>query len=139
MKVLLLVFAIVAAVSAQTEPRCRCAAFITFEFDEMMVYEAPEIAIDSCQDDAGQCKTACLTELNTLSNNGDLWLVQENGVTVGQSICSFLANYNINWIVNHRVYGYFEVCGGPWEYAEFASQQLLCCDAGEHDHCIVRK
>ncbi|XP_042882676.1 uncharacterized protein LOC122259798 [Penaeus japonicus] len=139
MKVLLLVFALVAAVSGQTEPWCRCAAFVTYEYTEMMVYEAPDIIIDSCQDDANQCKDACANELNTLSGNGDLWLLQESGVTIGQTICTALADHFLFWVVNHRVYGYFEVCGGPWEYSGVASQQLLCCDGGKHDHCIVKK
>ncbi|XP_069987035.1 uncharacterized protein [Penaeus vannamei] len=139
MKVLLLAFALVASVSAQTEPFCRCAAFVTYKNSEVMVYEAPKVIIDSCQDDAEQCKEACVTELNTLSNNGDLWLLQESGVTVGQTICSRLADHFVFWISNHRVYGYYEVCGGPWEYTEFASQQLLCCEGGKHEHCIVRR
>ncbi|XP_069987038.1 uncharacterized protein [Penaeus vannamei] len=139
MKVLLLVFALVAAVSAQTEPWCRCAAFVTYEHSEIMVFEAPEVTIDSCVDDAKQCKRACATELNTLSNNGDLWFMQENGLTVGQDICSYLAGHFFFWMRNHRVYGYYEVCGGAWEYAGVESQQMLCCDGGKHEHCIAKE
>nr|XP_027224277.1 uncharacterized protein LOC113816403 isoform X3 [Penaeus vannamei] len=138
MKVLLLVFALVAAVSAQTEPWCRCAAFVTYEHSEIRVFEAPEITIDSCVDDAKQCKNACTKELNDMSDNGNMWLVQENGLTVGQNICTYMADHFFYFIHNHRVYGYFEVCGGAWEYTGVASQQLLCCNGGKHEHCISK-
>ncbi|XP_047483859.1 uncharacterized protein LOC125035470 [Penaeus chinensis] len=139
MKVLLLVFALVAAVSAQTEPWCRCAAFVTYEHSEIMVYEAPEVTIDSCEDDAKQCKNSCAKELNTMSNNGDLWLELDSGITVGQYICTYLADHFFFWMSNHKVYGYYEVCGGAWQFTGVESQQLLCCDAGKHEHCIVKQ
>ncbi|KAG7176575.1 hydroxypyruvate isomerase-like [Homarus americanus] len=60
MKVVLLMLATIAAVSGQTEPWCRCAAFVTYEYSEIMVYEEPEIPIDSCDaNGALQCKTTC--------------------------------------------------------------------------------
>lgn len=37
-----------------------------------------------------------------------------------------------------QVHAYYEVCGGPWEYAGLDSQQMLCCSLGQHEHCISR-
>ncbi|XP_064096412.1 uncharacterized protein LOC135208219 [Macrobrachium nipponense] len=136
MKVALLLLATLAAVSAQSEPWCRCAAFVTYEYTEMMVYEAPEVTIDSCQDDVKQCKNRCSKELAELTNDGDLWSLTAEGITVGQHICSNLLRHLIYFLHNHKIYGYYEVCGGAWQYAGVMSQQMLCCNGGKHEHCI---
>merc|ERR1711915_117234 len=133
----LILLALVAGASAQgTGAWCRCAAFITFENTEFMVYESAEVPIDDCQDDAKQCKNACTAQINELSDNGNLWYLQESGETVGQTICSDLASPFVPFVHNHYVYGYFEVCGGAWEYTGIASTQQLCCNGGKHEHCI---
>ncbi|XP_042874552.1 uncharacterized protein LOC122254762 [Penaeus japonicus] len=137
MKVLLALLALVAAASAQTEPWCRCAAFITHDHSEVMVFEAPEVTIDSCVDDAKQCRTSCARELNTLSDNGNLWLMQDSGITIGQDICTYLSDRFVFFVHTKTVYGYFEVCGGAWEYSGVASQQKLCCNGGKHEHCVT--
>ncbi|XP_066971877.1 uncharacterized protein [Macrobrachium rosenbergii] len=136
MKLALVLLALVVAVSAQKEPWCRCGAFITYDDDEAMVYEAPEITIDSCQDDAKECKTSCVTELKQLSNDGDMWYKLPSNKTVGQYICETLTGLHYDFVHNHIVYGYYEVCGGPWEYTGVASQGMLCCDDGFQEHCI---
>ncbi|XP_047483581.1 uncharacterized protein LOC125035320 [Penaeus chinensis] len=136
MKVLLLALAFAASASAQSEPWCRCAVFVTYKNSEVMVFEAPEITISSCEDEAKMCRNSCVNELNEMSNNGDLWAVQESGSTVGQYICQYLADHYFFSINNHKVYGYNEVCGGAWEYTGVESQQMLCCDGGNHVHCI---
>ncbi|XP_037788580.1 uncharacterized protein LOC119583942 [Penaeus monodon] len=138
MKVLLALFALVAVASAQTEAWCRCATFITHDHSEVMVFEAPEIPIDSCTEDAAKCKNACVNELNALSSNGDLWMMQESGITVGQSICTYLSDRFVLFVHNKSVYGYYEVCGGAWQYSSFQSQQKLCCNGGKHEHCVSK-
>ncbi|XP_068234039.1 uncharacterized protein [Palaemon carinicauda] len=137
MQVFLLLLASAAFASAQAEPWCRCAAFVTYEHTEIMVYEAPEIAIETC-DAAGadDCKAGCVAELTAASDNGDLWHITDDGQTVGQYICSYLADHRFFSIYNHRVYGYYEVCGGAWQYADLLSQQMLCCVSGKHEHCV---
>merc|ERR1711915_831997 len=137
MKVLLLVLAAIASASAQTEGWCRCAAFVTYEHSEIMVYESDEIVIDDCVDDAKQCKNACTNQLNTMSNQGDLWYLNSNGITVGQEICTYMADHWFFFVHNHRVYGYYEICGGAWQYTGIASQQYLCCNGGKHEHCVT--
>ncbi|XP_068234454.1 uncharacterized protein [Palaemon carinicauda] len=138
MKVFLLLLATIAVASAQSEPWCRCAAFVTYEYMEMMVYEFPEVIIDSCEDDgAKQCKNRCIKELNEATNNGDLWYMTDMGFSVGQYICADLMRHTIYFLHNHVVYGYYEVCGGAWQYTGVKSQEMLCCNGGEHEHCIA--
>ncbi|KAK7077174.1 hypothetical protein SK128_018604 [Halocaridina rubra] len=112
MKVLLFVLAAIASASAQSEGWCRCAAFVTYQYTEMMVYESAEIPIDNCVDDAKQCKNACTTQLNTMSDSGNLWYLTTTGTTVGQNVCTYLADHWVFFVHNHRVYGYYEICGG---------------------------
>lgn len=42
-------------------------------------------------------------QLNDMSDNGNMWLVQENGLTVGQNICTYMADHFFYFIHNHRV------------------------------------
>ncbi|KAK7077175.1 hypothetical protein SK128_018605 [Halocaridina rubra] len=137
MKVLLLLLATVALASVQSEGWCRCAAFVTYEHSEIMVYESDEIQIDNCVDDAKQCKNACVNQMNTESNNGDLWYLDASGQTIGQQICTYLADRWFFFLHNHRVYGYYEICGGAWQYTGIASQQMLCCNGGKQEHCVT--
>ncbi|XP_066972842.1 uncharacterized protein [Macrobrachium rosenbergii] len=137
MQVLLLLLSSVAIASAQTEAWCRCAAFVTYEHTEIMVYEAPEVTITACDAVAAEeCKAGCVAELSVASDNGDLWHITEDGITIGQYICSYLAKQLFFYLHNHRVYGYYEVCGGAWQYADLVSQQMLCCVGGKHEHCV---
>merc|ERR1712226_433210 len=136
--VFLLLAALVASASADVEPWCRCAAFVTYQYSELMVYEAPEVTITSC-DDAAACKASCYNELDTMTNGGNLWTMTTDGITVGQHICSYLADRYIFWMSDHKVYGYYEVCGGAWQYTGAATQTDLCCTGGQHDHCVSKK
>ncbi|XP_076056201.1 uncharacterized protein LOC143034139 [Oratosquilla oratoria] len=133
--VLALFVGLSASVSGQTEPWCRCAAFVTYQHSEVMVYEAPEVIIESC-DNASICKNQCAEQLNSISDYGDLWSIGDSGLTVGQGICDYLKDHFMFFVHNHRVYGYYEVCGGAWQYANIQSQQKLCCEYGQHEHCI---
>ncbi|XP_066971876.1 uncharacterized protein [Macrobrachium rosenbergii] len=139
MKVALLLLGLAAAVLVQGEPWCRCGVFITFSDEEEMVYAIDDIAIESCDDVAETCKNGCASQINALTNNGDLWYVTPSNVTVGQIICTKLAtahHHHHHYVHNHYAYGYYGVCAGPWEYAEVVTQQMLCCEDGEHAHCI---
>ncbi|XP_064096480.1 uncharacterized protein LOC135208307 [Macrobrachium nipponense] len=159
-------------IKAQSETWCRCAVFATFEFAQEMVWEGEEIAIDSCEDEAQQCKNSCVNQvssdrlhlswflfrqyfpesglyfhstdltsllffkLNAISNGGDLWHMCEDGVTVGQHVCDSLVGLFHHFVQNHYVYGYYEICGGAWQYTGLSSKQMLCCEGGQHVHCI---
>nr|XP_027227466.1 uncharacterized protein LOC113819428 [Penaeus vannamei] len=120
----------VAYVSAQTEPWCRCALFVSGGHAEYMVSELPEVEINDCESH-DQCKYRCRREFNDMTNEMDLWSTVNNA-TVGSYLCQNLEHS----IHNKYVYGYYEMCGGPWEYSGLVSQQMLCCYKGEHNHCI---
>ncbi|XP_042882681.1 uncharacterized protein LOC122259801 [Penaeus japonicus] len=115
------------------EPWCNCAAFVSYEHSEIKVYQGPVINLNHC-DHTDQCKVACVAELESLTNNGDLFY-EVDGQTVGQYICTSLAD-NMFFVMNNKyVYGYFEVCGGAWQYTGIKAQQKLCCTNGIHKHC----
>ncbi|XP_068234037.1 uncharacterized protein [Palaemon carinicauda] len=137
MKVVLLLLAAIAAANAELEPWCRCAAFVNYEFVQMMVFETADVIIDSCDADVDKCRSRCAEQLNEASNNGDLWYMTEDGITVGQYLCSYLMRHLVTYFYNNVVYGYYEVCGGAWQYADVKSQQMLCCNGGEHAHCLT--
>nr|XP_027227462.1 uncharacterized protein LOC113819422 [Penaeus vannamei] len=137
MKVLLFTLTALVAVgliSGQGEPWCRCALFVSSSYAEWMVFELPEVNITDC-DSHDQCKWHCIKELNEMTNEMDLWSTVSNA-TVGQYICEELYSHFIFFIHNSYVHAYYEMCGGPWEYTGLDSQQMLCCDRGEHKHCI---
>merc|ERR1712071_334777 len=129
--------ALVAAVSAQSEGWCRCAAFITYNRNEMMVHDGAEIPINSC-DESGTCMNKCVAEINEMSAGGDIWHMTEAGITIGQSVCSELAGHFIFYVLGHKIYGYYEVCGGAWQYTGVESSAKLCCNGGQHIHCLNR-
>merc|ERR1719495_2669750 len=139
MKSLLLALAALAAVayvSGQSEAWCRCALFISTSTSELMVTELPEVPISDC-DSHNQCKGRCVGEFNNMTNNMDLWSTVD-GETVGHHICQNLASNNAYFINNKVVHAYYEMCGGPWEYSGLDSQQMLCCNIGQHEHCISK-
>ncbi|XP_027227469.2 uncharacterized protein [Penaeus vannamei] len=120
-------------VSAQTEPWCRCALFVSTEHTEWMVYELPEVVITDCESH-NQCKNRCTREFNEMTNNMDLWSTVNNA-TVGSYLCQNVEHF----IHNKYVHAYYEMCGGPWEYAGLDSQQMLCCYQGQHEHCVSKE
>merc|ERR1712212_860593 len=123
---------------AQTEAWCRCSLFVSSENAEIMVYELPEVAIDSCEDH-NQCKKRCTNEVNTMTNNMDLWSTFNGGdETVGQVICQNLNDNFIFFIHNTKVHANYELCGGACEFTGQDSQQMLCCSGGQHEHCISK-
>ncbi|XP_037780581.1 uncharacterized protein LOC119576981 [Penaeus monodon] len=107
---------------------------------EIMVYELPEVNITDCNSH-NQCKNRCTNEgyvtlfqFNEMTNNMDLWSTV-NGETVGHYICQNLYGNFIFFIHNSYVHAYYEMCGGPWEYANLDSQQMLCCNVGQPSTC----
>ncbi|XP_063585872.1 uncharacterized protein LOC134763240 [Penaeus indicus] len=126
----------VGSVSSQSEPWCRCALFVSSNSAEIMVYELPEVTITDCESHS-QCKNRCTKEFNEMTNEMDLWSTV-NGETVGQFICQNLYGNFVMFIHNSYVHAYYEMCGGPWEYAGLDSQQMLCCSLGQHEHCVSR-
>ncbi|XP_071533760.1 uncharacterized protein [Panulirus ornatus] len=137
MKYLLLALVTLALVglSTQAEPGwCRCAAFVSSRHTELMVLELPEVNITDCQNH-NQCRNRCTKEINEMTNDMDLWSLVE-GETVGQYFCQELYSHFFFFIHNSYIHGYYEICGGPWEYTGIDSQQMLCCNLGQHEHCI---
>merc|ERR1712002_186911 len=122
--------------NGQTEPWCRCALFVSSPFSEIMAYQLPELPIDTC-DSRETCKKLCSDEIDTMTNGIDLWS-EVNGQTVGQYICEELNKHFFFIIHNSKIHGYFELCGGAFEFTGQDSQDMLCCFMGKHEHCIVK-
>ncbi|XP_068234030.1 uncharacterized protein [Palaemon carinicauda] len=136
MKIAIVLLALVAAAcAAQNEAWCRCGAFLTYNDAQSLVYELPEIHIDSC-DQHSKCKNECIKAMDEFSHYGDLWAMTPEGKTVGQLICESLTGIDWTGVHNHRVYNYYEVCGGPWEYTGQASPDMLCCHDHVQVHCL---
>ncbi|XP_064104313.1 uncharacterized protein LOC135214174 [Macrobrachium nipponense] len=128
----LLVLFCVAFVRSDEPATCRCAVFVSSPHNEYMVYQLDPVTIDSCESHS-QCKNRCVKEDTT---NLDLWAMMGED-TVGQAFCHELYSHHIHWIHNSYVHGYYEMCGGPWEYTGMDSQQQLCCSRGQQKHCIA--
>merc|ERR1712098_213217 len=124
----------VAYIRSEEPATCRCALFVSSRHTEIMVHELEAVPIDNCESH-NQCMDRCTTELNEDTNNMDLWSMMGND-TVGQSFCTELYHHFFFWIHNSNIHGYYEMCGGPWEYTGLDSQQPLCCDMGQQEHCI---
>ncbi|XP_071533761.1 uncharacterized protein [Panulirus ornatus] len=123
-------------VSGLDEPWCRCGLFVSSRYSEIMVYEMPEIPIVSCTEH-DICRGMCRNELCEYTDDLNLWAMVGNE-TVGQYVCTGLYGNYYYFIHNRYVHAYYELCGGPWEYADLTSQQMLCCNRGEHEHCISK-
>ncbi|XP_076056400.1 uncharacterized protein LOC143034346 isoform X2 [Oratosquilla oratoria] len=131
MKSCMLLFVLAFASLAQGFSKCRCGLFTNRSFGESMLYELPGIDVGSC-DAHFQCKTMCEKEFRDMTNNGDLYTMMSDGITsFGQFLCD---KYGRD-LDNEYVYNYYELCSGPWEYAEQKSEQTLCCRRGEHRPC----
>ncbi|XP_071533759.1 uncharacterized protein [Panulirus ornatus] len=139
MKYFLLAVAILAgAAYVRTEEPgwCRCAMFVSSRHSEIMVFQLPEVNVTDCNDHSG-CQNRCTKEISEMTNNLDLWSTVD-GETVGSYICKKLYSYFFFFMHNSQVHGYYQLCGGPWEYTGLDSQQMLCCNLGEHVHCISK-
>ncbi|CAL4128111.1 unnamed protein product [Meganyctiphanes norvegica] len=109
---------------------CNCGAFLTTEFGDILIVSLPTTDVDSC-DNPQKCIKNCQNELE----GGDLFAISSDGErTNGQVACDAWQKP----IHNQYIYGYYELCGGPWEYTGEHSQQMLCCDDnGQHQYCVA--
>ncbi|KAK7073994.1 hypothetical protein SK128_009675 [Halocaridina rubra] len=126
---------VIAYVRTQEPGTCRCALFVSSRNAEIMVYELPPVNINDCESH-NQCQNRCIKEIGEDTNDLDLWSMMGND-TVGQAFCTELYSHFFYFIHNSYIHGYYEMCGGPWEYTGQDSQQPLCCDLGQQEHCIA--
>ncbi|XP_068209529.1 uncharacterized protein [Palaemon carinicauda] len=131
----LLALCSVAYVRSDEPAVCRCALFVSSTHNEYMVYLLDPVPIDSCESH-DQCKNRCVKEVNEDTSNLDLWAMMGDD-TVGQAFCHELSLHLFLWIHNSYIHGYYQVCGGPWEYTGIDSQQPLCCSMGQQKHCVM--
>ncbi|XP_027219191.2 uncharacterized protein [Penaeus vannamei] len=141
MKVLLSLFSLVAlstALGQREDVWCRCALMVDSDPMLYMVYDLGEAFIEACSEH-DRCKNRCYDKIRAATNEMDLWSHDDSGFTIGSNICQYLfSSYNVDQFNNKYVHGYYQVCGGPWEYTFQDSQQMLCCNMGIHEHCITR-
>ncbi|XP_047483756.1 uncharacterized protein LOC125035420 [Penaeus chinensis] len=135
MKAVTLLVALSLRLASGETPWCTCAPFVSFEHTEVMVYNSHEIKINDCENDKRKCNNECNAYLSSNTNEGDLWYAI-NGATVGQHVCSYVFQHDLMPFLMHKmVYGYYQVCGGAWQYAEISSKEPLCCELGNQKHC----
>ncbi|KAK4317354.1 hypothetical protein Pmani_011562 [Petrolisthes manimaculis] len=135
--VLVACLAALAFVRGEGEPSyCRCANFVSSRHSEIMVLELPSVDVADCNAH-NQCKNRCTTEIGEMTNDMDLWSTVDD-VNVGQYFCTQLYDNFFFWIHNSYIHGYYELCGGPWEYTGQDSQQMLCCSGGTQQHCVTK-
>ncbi|XP_042216352.1 uncharacterized protein LOC121862285 [Homarus americanus] len=114
---------------------CWCGMFIELDEEVHMVYSLDSATVNSC-DDVSTCKTTCASEFNTYTAGGDLNHVLGDGYSVGQEIClRMVERHGIHNIYHATVYGYGNVCNGPWVYDGVSSINSLCCHKGFYRPC----
>ncbi|XP_042882668.1 uncharacterized protein LOC122259792 [Penaeus japonicus] len=135
MKAIILLAALSIGIASASSDWCTCAPFASFEHSEIMVYYSKEFTIDNCINDVLMCRTKCRQYFEDNTNGGDLWHPIE-GATVGQHICNYVfTNDLMPFLMHKKVHGYYQVCGGAWQYAEVTSKDALCCELGSQKHC----
>merc|ERR1712142_455949 len=136
MKVLLLLASVVAlAWAGQDSPNCWCGMFIQERDDAHRVYALESGFFDSC-DELDACKQLCASEFNNATGGGDLNFEQSNGYSIGQEICLYMSQHNgVTDIKEAVVYGYANLCNGPWVYDGESSINRLCCYQGFYIPC----
>nr|XP_045605174.1 uncharacterized protein LOC123762608 isoform X1 [Procambarus clarkii] len=135
MKFLLILLFFTAFSWAQAQ-ECDCGAFVNGRFGELEVYPFDPIQVQSCED-VESCSSTCDEEWATITNNGDLDTVLENGETLGQALCDTLAIEGQEDVPPHEVFLYYRICDGPWQYDEEQSTAQVCCTAGTYHSCDV--
>ncbi|KRY96916.1 hypothetical protein T11_4388 [Trichinella zimbabwensis] len=131
--VILLVILSLGLASGETS-WCTCAPFVSFEHTEIMVYNSYETTLDDCKNKE-KCNKDCNEYFGANTNDGDLWHFV-NGATVGQHLCNYVFQNDLMPVLMHKmVYGYYQVCGGAWQYTELSSNEALCCELGNQKHC----
>nr|XP_045605542.1 uncharacterized protein LOC123762825 [Procambarus clarkii] len=134
MKCLLVLLAQAALTCSQGPPQCQCGIFVNDQIEEIEVLSFPPIEVEGCED-AETCSSTCDYEWSSVTNNGDLDTVLDNGETVGQHICNVLAREG------HENYGpgevllYYRLCEGTWQYDDEESRLNICCSGGQYHAC----
>merc|ERR1712002_160647 len=138
MKVLALLLATLALASAMAtkdSPNCWCGAFIELPDDIHKVWRLESAFLDSC-DMVDEFKAICASEFDIFTGGGDLGYVLESGYTVGQELCLYMAQHQgVHNIMNAYVYGYANMCNGPWIYDGVSTTGKLCCKEGANMPC----
>ncbi|XP_071537571.1 uncharacterized protein [Panulirus ornatus] len=114
---------------------CRCGMFIQMDDDVHMVYHLDPINIETCEP-YELCKIKCAEEFNTLTDGGNLNNELNSGYTVAQEIClTMMQHHGVHDVQNAVVYGYANMCNGPWMWDGVSSINKLCCDRGHNTPC----
>merc|ERR1712033_147487 len=90
--------------------------------------------MDGC-DTHDECLERCADEVNEYTNNGDLDSPFPGGFTVGQELCLSAAEHGHTYAHFESVYGYANVCDGPWDYTGVQMQGMICCYDGHYHKC----
>nr|XP_045605541.1 uncharacterized protein LOC123762824 [Procambarus clarkii] len=134
MKCLLILLSLAALTSAQGQSQCQCGAFVNDRIGEIEVFPFQPIDVESCED-SETCSSTCDDEWASITNNGDLDTVLDNGETVGQHICNALAREGHENYGPGEVFLYYKVCDGPWQYDDEQSTLEICCTGGQYHAC----
>merc|ERR1712002_732195 len=138
MKVLALLLATVALASAMAtkdSPNCWCGAFIELPDDIHKVWRLESAFLDTC-DMVEECKQICASEFDKFTGGGDLDHVLDSGMTVGQELCLYMATHeHLDTTTDAYVYGYANMCNGPWIYDGVSTTAKLCCQDGMNYPC----
>ncbi|XP_076029619.1 uncharacterized protein LOC143020037 [Oratosquilla oratoria] len=121
------------ATAARGFSNCRCGLMTTLTNGMNMIYELPALDMGSCTNHF-ECKQRCTKEYNDLTHNGDMYHMIDAFTSVGQFLCQEF-KYDLH---NEYVYPYYELCNGPWQYADSHSKQMLCCRNHEQYQCTSR-
>ncbi|KAK7063168.1 hypothetical protein SK128_026173 [Halocaridina rubra] len=131
MKVIVILLSLMGLACAQDPKECFCGMFVSVNMAELEVHRLPAIDLDSC-DDQGDCKIGCIREWEYVFNNGGLnFVAPGHNRTIGEESCRTLAfQHQHPNLAPHEVYGYYNVCQGPWVYDGETSREPLCCVEG---------
>merc|ERR1712133_3947 len=136
MKLFVVALLVAAAGPAKDSPNCWCGGFLELDDEIHRVWRLEAAYLDSC-DATDDCKAVCAAEFDASTGGGDLNFVMNNGYSVGQYICLTIAEEHELFHVHHaRVYGYANMCNGPWVYdGASTTGDLLCCRDGIYQAC----
>merc|ERR1712002_131334 len=133
--VLLSLLGLALASPARDSPNCWCGAFIEESDSVHQVFHLESAFLSDCSAIA-DCKAICAYEFNQFTSGGDLDHVLGNGYTVGQEICLHMLEHDEKPdVTNAIVYGYANLCNGPWVYDGVSSTSRLCCRGGFYQPC----
>ncbi|XP_071537240.1 uncharacterized protein [Panulirus ornatus] len=131
----LLLLAIALVWAEDDRPNCSCGMYIQKDDIIRRVYRLDPFQVDNC-DAWDVCKTSCANEFSNSTGGGDLNYELSNGYSVGQEICIALVQHHGEHNVHNAiVYGYANLCNGPWVYDGVSTINSLCCQDGFFTPC----